>query len=372
MMAVLLGAQIALAVWLELKVWRNKTMFKTTEGRLARLMVGTPIFLLGGRSTMLYEPSLLLFGTLAATLAVLLLIASRTLREDRFAPVVRFMSLGPATIASYCLTAGVSSQLLRSGLEALVIPTFTLPLVAYLALVSILSPRHSAGFYRGSAALVALLGASANLFAQFGIGAAFTALLVSTAVVIYSLMDRKPLMALAAVAVGTFSLVGQLWLAIQVYSIGHWGSLALLGLVVIVLASVLDRKQAEIRQLLARMQDRFSPEPPDQELEPEVTTEMGTTEALVDPATDTTATDFLRNVVGGVAGTDTSTVAKTESDAGTEPARPGGSVQGDVNPAYLKPYRSDEQRAAGSTRTTEAKGPAVYSSVGARGIRELS
>ncbi len=150
-----------------------------------------------------------------------------------------------------------SAALLEAGLPpAAGIPAAAFPFAGLLVALSFLG-QGSGASRRRLAAGVALAAAVLDLALFPGVATALPCAALGIAALGYGfLVGRRPLL-LAGAGAALFALLHQVRAALDLYAVSHWGSLALLGALVIVCASLMERHHEEIRARLAPWRARL-------------------------------------------------------------------------------------------------------------------
>ncbi len=224
--------------------FRNETSLKTTEGRFARAMPWVPALLLIGRTGYFYYPSELFTGCIFAATALFGFTILPTITEQvHIKKTMQVISSGFA-IASWICFANVIFKAMSLN-NHWTIPLCTLPSAALLLTLSFFAVGDGAG-YRRSGAIIALAGVSANLCFFPGLLASFICLLTAVLVLVYGyIVEQKAIFfsGIVGVAVG---LGYHLKYALSFYSLTNWSSLAITGIAIIILASVIERNPNQI------------------------------------------------------------------------------------------------------------------------------
>ncbi len=237
LMALLLAASVLGLAAIEAKIGGDRAL-RTLEGVMVRcLMVAAPV-LLAARSWLHYDVSALWLAVVCAALAA---VGLGLARQGRLRPTWRVpletSSLVPAAGAALALaTAGV-----QAGMpEPLALPAASLPFAALLALLSLgAGPRGAT--LRGAAAAVAL-GAAALNVTFGGVFASLWCLAIAIPCAGYGLASERRWLLLSAGIVSLATLAHHVQEAVQLYAASAWAGLALLGIAVILAASVLERQ----------------------------------------------------------------------------------------------------------------------------------
>ncbi|MCG8592486.1 MAG: hypothetical protein MJE66_24615 [Proteobacteria bacterium] len=245
-MAVLLAVLVAGVGCYELLVMRRETTLQTFEGRLVRGFFAVPILLVAARSVALYEPTSLLVAALWWAVAFVLFALVPTLFAN---PREKAISQAISTLPLAAGWAFVAEAAFRAGLprEAF-LPLLTLPFAGSLVALSAVAAGSGAG-YRRAAAIAAIVGGTSNLVLFDGVFASFTCLVVAIGTLAYGYWVEQKAIFLAGVAGSLFGLLYHVRYAVELYAVSHWGSLAALGIAIILIASFFERNR---NQLLGR------------------------------------------------------------------------------------------------------------------------
>ena len=122
--------------------------------------------------------------------------------------------------------------------------------------MSISSLGSGAG-YRRAAAAVAIVGSGLHLVITPGVLAAFLCLAVGIATLAYGYFVEQKLIFFAGAMATLWGLVYDLRYALELYALSRWGSLALLGLVTIVISAVIERHHEALVAATARLGTRL-------------------------------------------------------------------------------------------------------------------
>jgi hypothetical protein len=241
--------------WCEFRFFRSEITLKTWEGRFARMLMWAPPLLLVGRTGYFYYRSELFSGcTLAAAALLGFIFLPSLTRQLHVQKVLQGMS-AVAGIASWLLFADVISRTLSLGSQW-VLPLCTLPVAALLFSISF----HAIGggaVYRRSAALIALLGMTANLFLYPGLLASFICLATAVLILVYGFVVEQRFIFFSGLAGVVVGLAYHLKFALSFYSLVNWGSMAITGVAIVILASIVERQQGRMKDKIQLYRKRF-------------------------------------------------------------------------------------------------------------------
>lgn len=243
--APILGSLLALLSWADFRFFARARGLRHWDGAVVRASMWFPPAILAGRTILLYGSSSLLNGLLLAMLAALLFagvprcVANRPLQS-----AARIASLLPLTL-SWRSFVGPLLPLFGPPQE-LVIPLEVLPLTVLATLLSFHAPGI-ATFLRRSAALVAMGGLLFQLLVYSGTG---SSLLCATAAVIliagaFWLEDRT---LFCCGSLGFLFSVGyHIVSARDFWADNLWLSLAVLGVLIVLASSLIERQWQALR-----------------------------------------------------------------------------------------------------------------------------
>lgn len=253
--SVLLACAVCGLAVLEHRILQRDLALRTFEGVLVRLLLAAGPVLLVLRSVLHYDLSAGFGFVVSASVAGLCFGLSRVGRfDDGLRRLLEVATAVPAAAA--CLFGAIGLE--AAGLpEAAVLPAAVLPFAGILTALSLTTRGHSAT-WRGAAAVVALSGTALNLAVFESALAAFVCLGVSIACLSFGVAERRRGLALAGGAGTLYALAHHVQAAIELYAWSSWGSLAALGVLVILSASLLERHHAELRLRLAGWRSRLS------------------------------------------------------------------------------------------------------------------
>jgi hypothetical protein len=256
--AALAGTAVAALAVFELRVARRETTLRTLEGGFVRSMLWAPPALLLIRNALHYDLSSLYGAVACGTLALGTTAAASV---DRLWPAPR-AALRGAALACIGLASVFATDALDTGLH--------LPNSALLPLGGMLFASVATGIslgsrgepwaigYRRIAAWV-LLGAMAlDLYGFPGVVAAVACLVTSTVALSYGFLTRRRAIFLAGVAGAALSLLCHLRAAIDIYALSNWGSLAFVGIAVILVATLVEKRGAALAAGFAAWRERMA------------------------------------------------------------------------------------------------------------------
>lgn len=237
------------------KTARQRTEVKTFEGMVVLLLQYLPIAVLLGRNIWLYSPEISLFAALCVMLFIALRQCSLLMGKDSFFRTVFELSSIVLAIGTGLYTQGALLDASADKSLALVIATIMASGMCY---EISLRASHSISFYRLIAICIACTGMIANLMFYSGVMASTLTLgLGIGAIVIAYILQQRSLFIGGAILV-LAGLIEQSLHFFQVFDFGYWATLAITGVVAIVLASLLESKGNAIKQKIARLKHSYS------------------------------------------------------------------------------------------------------------------
>lgn len=258
LVAALAGASVTALAVFELRVARREATLRTLEGSFVRGMLWAPAALLLIRNALHYDLSSLYGAVACGTLA---LACTTAAGEQRLWGALR-AALRGAALACIGLASVFATDALDAGLQ--------LPDSALLPLGGLLFASVATGLsltargetwaigYRRIAAWV-LLGAMALDLGLFpGVVAAVACLVTSIVALSYGFLTQRRAIFLAGVAGAVLSLLCHLRAAIDIYALANWGSLAFVGIAVILTATLVERRGAALATGFAAWRERMA------------------------------------------------------------------------------------------------------------------
>lgn len=237
---VLLGAVLAVFVIRQLiKLGRDDPSLSTFEGRFAKAIVFAPVLVLLGRSLFFYDPSTFAFAALSGlTFIILRQVGFAIPLKSQLSKAIDLTSRVVAFATAAMFTCVVAQMWPHA--EQLYIPIFCVIFASMLVELS-LRIASSGGTIRKFAALTMVMGVSLNLFVYPSFALAVFTMAVGLVVLSYGYSAEQKFIFAAGVTALGIGFIYQLWLATTLFDFGSWGTLAALGTVTILAASVLER-----------------------------------------------------------------------------------------------------------------------------------
>jgi hypothetical protein len=256
--AVLAVALYVFAMYADIQVFCRERAMKNFDGRLARLMMFSPLLLLVVRSIVLHSASSILYSVVCAGLSTLLFITARRHTDSAWQAVFESVAASCAASSWVLLSSGLFFN--DDGVFYSLTTDYTLPLMimplGFLAFALSFVATSLGETLRRGGMLFATAVALSQLYIVGGVGAAMICLLIGiTAVIGAFTLENKLLFYLGMLSIGA-GLLHHVQSALLLYSMSPWVSLAILGLVVVVGASYLERNARGLLSAAAQFKAR--------------------------------------------------------------------------------------------------------------------
>jgi hypothetical protein len=229
----------ALGVW-EWKALSRDAALRTLEGVFVRVMLMVPAALVLLRNALHYEVSYAFFALIWGSVAVgWLAVAAMAKLPEVLKGVLRSACLVSLFLAAGCASAAAGSVGMS---ETFAIPFAALGFAVSAGGLSIFAGREAWGdSFRHLALVVALGGMVVDLLHSPDVFTSGGLFLSAVATLSYGYLSERKALFLAGVAGVLFALAYHVRYAAMLYAYTRWGSLALLGVLVIVAAGYLER-----------------------------------------------------------------------------------------------------------------------------------
>lgn len=227
---------------------------RTPDGLIARALLYLPLAVMAGRSLWLYDTdaflstgSLLMLFLAARQLALLLPGQS----------IVRGLLEVGSSLLAPMIGIGVVILLERMIADSLMLPVGALICAGLLYDVSRRAEMAPA-LYRVLAMLSLSLGLLGNILLFGTLGASLLCLAIGTSLALIGRHCRQLALFSTGLLLAALSLAYQLFALLRVFDLGGWLSLAALGVLAILIASVLESGGGRIRARLLQLRQRFA------------------------------------------------------------------------------------------------------------------
>lgn len=239
----------------EVRIFSRETMLNTFEGRLSRGILWVPALILVGRTCYIYTPSQLFISAIFTTLALINIAFLPQLTDRKTWQSALQVSGTVLAGLAWLNLADVLTHTWPIDLQW-TIPFYILPLAALLVPISRCAIGNG-GNYRRAAAMIAILCAAANLLIYPSLPTSFFCLLISIGVLIYGYLAEQKIPFFSGAAGAVLGLGYHIKTAFNYYSLTGWGSLIILGVAIIIAASLLERNNSRLREKLQHIRTRL-------------------------------------------------------------------------------------------------------------------
>lgn len=237
---VVVGAVLAVIVIRQLiKLGRDDASLSTVEGRFAKALVFAPVLVLMGRSLFFYDPGSFAFAILSGLVFVILRQIGLALSPRSTTSKALGVVSAPIAFVTATMCTNVLAQAWPSA-SPIFIPVFCVIFVAMLGELS-LRIGGAGTALRKFAALTLAVGIALNLFLYASFPLAIFTMAVGLLVLGYGYSAEQKIVFAAGITTVGIGFVYQLWLATTLFDFGNWGTLATLGTLTILAASVIER-----------------------------------------------------------------------------------------------------------------------------------
>jgi hypothetical protein len=230
------------------KTARQNISAKTNEGMMALVLQFFPMAVLLARSIWLYSPELFLLTVLALT--VFFALRQISIQLDN-SPELRSLIEGLSVLPALGFGAGLGATLAENGFLA---SELLLPIAA-LAAASLIyetsqRARQGEAMYRTLAVAVLCGGVVSNMLILDSVLTAVMSTVIGISVAVFGYMKQQRTVFGGGMVMMCVGLIYQLYYAIQVFHLGSWASLAVLGMAAIVVASTVESHGYRIKLML--------------------------------------------------------------------------------------------------------------------------
>lgn len=240
----------------EIRFFTPETTLNTFEGRLSRGMLWAPAVILVGRASYFYTPSQLFISAIFTALGLFSyvflpqLINNRTWQHALQAVGSLLASFAWLTLA----------ELLHSAWslgDQWIIPIASLPISGLLIILSRYAIGNSKKYHQ-AAAIVATLSGIVNLLVFPGLLGSFICLLIAIGTLCYGYLLEQKIIFLSGACGSILALGYHLKTAFSYYTLTGWSSLMVLGVLIIISASLLERNNGRLRERMQKIRTQLS------------------------------------------------------------------------------------------------------------------
>ncbi len=228
---------------------------KTKEGITALTLLALPLAVLMGRTLWLYSADLFLLFVMVIAIYLFLRQLSVYLGKESLArKSIDLLSLIPAIITMPLLAL----QLTQAGFmeTALILP---IAAMASAIMVYDISRRSDdlAIVYRWIAAIILAFGIFVNMYIHASTLASLIAIAAGLGLVIFGYRNKQRGFFIIGASMMIVGIAKQLFHLIYFFDLGSWASLAILGILAIVVGSVIESKGEKIQSRFSQLKDNF-------------------------------------------------------------------------------------------------------------------
>jgi len=237
------------------KTAQQNVSAKTHEGMMALVLQYLPIAVLLCRNLWLYAPDLFLLTILALTLFFALRQVS--IRLGGFHAIRSLVEL-VSVLPALGFGAGLGATIAENGFVAseLILPVATL---ATACLIYEISARAQQGsiLYRTLSVAVLCTGLLANMLFLGGVLAAMMSAVIGITVAVHGYVQQQRIVFGGGMVTMCVGLGYQLYYATQLFHLGSWASLAVLGMAAIVVGSTIECHGCRIKLMLSAWKTKY-------------------------------------------------------------------------------------------------------------------
>ena len=237
-------------------VSHQKISAKTNEGFTALFLQLIPLSILMGRSLWLYETDLFLISALAVTIFILIRQVSTILNSDsRIKNMLNFLSIIPAGLITFTL----AETLLSTGFipQELIFPISTSVSAIMVYDISLRS-KNLAYFYRSIAIMGLVISMITNLIVYSNLLSALLVIFAGFTMALFALKIKQRYILIWGTVLIVSGMAHQLYFLIMHFDINSWVSLALLGILSIVIGSGIETRGEYFKSKVTTLKHRFS------------------------------------------------------------------------------------------------------------------
>ncbi len=234
--------------------FHQNSQMKTLEGIYSRALLVVPLGILIGRSLAHYPVTDFLIGTLLGLIALVLFVGvPRLVDNGDWAVLAQGTAVVPAALSWLVLSVEIGGAVNLP--DYLALPWMAWPYAALLVLMSVSARSHGRS-YRVLAAVVVLAAGLTNLMIFGGVGVALTLVFSGIMILVYGFSVEQQALFFSGVLSVFIGTGYTLWEAVRLFSFNHWAYTALLGIAIILGASLLERQHGTLMQRVGHLRRR--------------------------------------------------------------------------------------------------------------------
>lgn len=228
---------------------------KTQEGITALGLQALPLAILMGRTLWLYSADMFLLTVMTITTYIVLRQASMFFNnESRLKKMLDALSLIPAIITAPFLATTLTDT--NWSIDALVLPIAT---IASAIMIYDIAQRNdkSATTYRWIAALMVVMSMGINMVFHSGVIAAISCITAGIGLLTLGYMNKQRSFFINGFILIMISIAQQLYELVHHFNLGSWASMAVMGVIAIVVASIIEAKGHYLYQHFSNWKNSF-------------------------------------------------------------------------------------------------------------------
>ncbi len=244
------------AIILSRKISFNQTSSKTNEGMLALGLQFLPLAVLVGRSLWLYSADLFLLTIMSATIFFIMRqISLQLIADSKLRIILEGFSIIPAASVTFLFYSVLESIVFIP--DEFILPISSLISAAMLYDISIRSTKRP-DRYRLIAVIGLLIGMTTSLIIFLNLLAALTCVFVGMVLIVFGYKNQQRNVFTGGILLMTIGIAQQLYELVLHFDLGSWMSLAVLGVIAIVVASTIESQGGKLKLRLNTMRTKFS------------------------------------------------------------------------------------------------------------------
>ena len=245
LVAALVVALISMSIFFSSRASHENIAIRTREGITAIGLQFLPLTVLMVRSLWLYSADDFLLTVLAATVFFMIRQASFYLEPgSKWRNTLDGVSVLPSLAIIPFLGETLTGTTLVA--ESLVIPITTLASAGMIYDISKRS-QNSAAVYRNIAVVIVLLSTVFNLFAFSGLLAALSCITIGAGLLVLGYQNQYRNVFSSGATLSSLGLLHQAYELVHHFHLGSWASMAVLGIVAILLAATIESQASKLK-----------------------------------------------------------------------------------------------------------------------------
>jgi len=228
---------------------------KTQEGIIALGLQALPLAILMGRTLWLYSADMFLLTVMTITIYFIFRQSATFFEKgSRLKKMLDGLSLFPAIATAPLLVSTLTET--NWSIDALVLPLST---IVSAIMVYDIAQRHdnNAATYRWIAALMVVMGMSINMLFNAGVIAAITCIAAGVALLILGYKNKQRGFFINGFILMLIGIAQQFYELVHHFNLGSWASMAVMGVITIVVASIIEAKGNALHQRFSTWKTNF-------------------------------------------------------------------------------------------------------------------